>query len=472
MAELKKLVSLVDRTEFDYFAFPADCEQTEFYTTPKPYHNYTKEVATWSFAGSPNWGQRVVFTVPNPWEGDILNWIAVRLKPMSWLPAEAQRRIGPDAADWLPIDPANFWIWANSLGTAAIERVEMEVDGVILESFSGDWLDVWSKTNQTISRGTGFDDGIFNNRAQPTIQQFQASEDGYVYCYLPFWFSKYTNTGFPLLSCRGPVRFNITFRSFPDVVRKLTAPKECKESPIRSSFQVNDCTYPFRKLVNVTSNTSIPAFETADIICGISHLDGDLRAAYLDPERPHELLMNPVVETTFAEPLKYVQGVPTGDSIRIALPLPEANGPIRQILFFLRLKSAVENYNDYTNYSGSLNPDPIWNPIKPLLERAQLFVGTSLWADEDEAWWRYKSNLHLPGGIRAAGNFIYGYNFADKPTMFDPTGSINASRADIRLNLTVSQPSMISNEFTVSVFLVGTNWIRFEKSLANILFMD
>jgi len=472
MAELKKIVSLVDRTDFDAYAYPADCEQTQFYKTPKPYHNYTKETATWAFAGSPNWAQRVVFTVPNPWEGDFLNWIAIRLKPMSWLPQIAQQHIGPDIADWIPNDPANFWIWANSLGTAAIERAEMEVDGVVIETFSGDWMDVWSKTQQSVSRGTGFDDGLFNNRAQLTFQQFKASEDGYVYCYLPFWFSKFTNAAFPLLSCKGPVRFNITFRSFPEVVRKVTNSKDCKESPINTILPVRDCSFPFKKIVQVQVNSSVPSFETADIVCGLSHIDGDLRAAYLDPERPHEILMNPVVEETYAEPLKYVVNKPTGDSIRIALPLTHANGPIRQLLFFVRLKSAVENYSDYTNYSGTLNPDSTWNPVKPLLLRAQLMIGTAVWADEGEAWWRFKSNVHLPGGIRAAGNYIYGYNFAENPAIFDPTGSINASRTDMRLNLTIAQPADTANEFTVSVFLVGTNWIRFEKSLANILFMD
>jgi len=211
-------------------------------------------------------------------------------------------------------------------------------------------------------------------------------------------------------------------------------------------------------------------FEVADMLCGISHIEGDLRSAYI--EKPHEILMNPVTETNFSEPLKYLINKPTGDAIQLGLPLTMANGPITQLLFFVRLKSATEKFSDWTNYSGTLNPDPTWNPIKPLLKSAQLLIGTAVWADEEEAWWRFHPNLHLPGGIRAAGNYIYGYNFADKPALFGPSGSVNTSRVDMRLNLTVSQPSKTDNEFTVSVFLVGTNWMRFENSLANILFMD
>ena len=131
-------------------------------------------------------------------------------------------------------------------------------------------------------------------------------------------------------------------------------------------------------------------------------------------------------------------------------------------------------YNDYTNYSGLVinEIDPVWNPEKPLLKRAQLMVGTAVWADEDESWWR-ANNVELPGGIRAYGNYIYSYNFADRPELFSPSGSLNMSRVDVRLNLTVDPPaSSYNKEWTVSVFLIGTNWMRFQNGLANQIFMD
>jgi hypothetical protein len=95
-----------------------------------------------------------------------------------------------------------------------------------------------------------------------------------------------------------------------------------------------------------------------------------------------------------------------------------------------------------------------------------------VWADDDEHWWRTHSALIQPGGVRAAGNYIYGYNFAEKPYTFDPSGSVNTSRrADLlRLNLAVSAEA--GDEWTVSVFLVGNNWLRFENGLANMVFMD
>jgi hypothetical protein len=475
VGELKKVVSLVDRTDFDEFVYSKTEEQTVFQPEVKPYHNFIQESVVWTFQGGPAWGQRITFSVPWPWQGDFLNWIALRLKPASWLTPEAYAHMGPDYLDWVPTDQNDFWIWANSLGTAAIAKAEMEVDGITIEEFSGDWMNVWNKAAHTASRASGYDDSMYASYAQQTIQNYHASDDGYIYCYLPFWFSKFINTAFPLASCSGPdtIRFHITLRPFHEVVRKLNAPVSCGQTPINDIFQIRDYTYPFRKFTDVQNLPVVPGFDVADILCGISSIDGTLREAFVS--KPHEILMNPVVETVFNEPLKYLVNTTGGDTIKIQLPLREANGPIRQIYFFLRRKVNVESWRDYNNYSAiiSAEADPVWNPYRPLLLRAQLQVGTAIWADEEERWWRAAGDILLPGGVRAYGNYIYCYNFAEKPAEFSPSGSLNSSRADMRLLLTVAPPGGASDlEWSVHVFYVGTNWIRFQNGLANPVFMD
>lgn len=475
VGELKKIVSLVDRTDFDEYVYPRNETSTVLQPTMQKYHNFIQESIIWNFTGSPQWGQRITFSIPWPWQGDLLNWIALRLKPRSWMTHDIQAHIGPDRRDWVPLDPDNFWIWANSLGTAAIERAEMEVNGVIIESFSGDWLNVWNKTYHGCTEGVAYDDGMYGSYGSPTIDRFKPSEDGYIYCYLPFAFAKHSNTAFPLISCarQDSIRFHITLRPFHTLVRKLKNALECDESLLGKSFEVRDYTFPFRKFQTCTNLANNPQFEAADFICGVSTIDGPLREAYM--HNPHEILLSPVSETAFYEPLKYVVNTGAPDTIKIQLPLREANGPIRQLYFFLRRKAAIEKFRDYNNYGALLENevDNVWNPERPLLRHAQLQVGTAIWADEGEKWWRATGNLVLPGGIRGYGNFIYCYNFAEKPTLFDPSGSLNASRIDMRLNLTVAPPGGASDgEWTVHVFYVGTNWIRFENGLANMVFMD
>ena len=473
VGELKKIVSLVDRGAFDEFVYPSNAELTVFQPS-KPhnaYHNYTQETVTWPFVGHLAWGSRITFDVPWPWQTDFLNWIALRLKPASWLSGTAQRHLGSELADWVPLDPLNVWVWANSLGTVAIERAEMEVDGVIVEQFSGDWLNVWNKTMHSATQGAAFDDAVYGSTYKtPNINNIQVSDDGYVYCYLPFWFAKHVNTAYPLLSSKGPhsLRFHITLRPFDEVVRKIGTPRACDETPLGQTFKVRDYSFPFRKFKDVVVDPIVPGFIAADMVAGVSNIDGELRKAYV--EAPHEILMEPVSEQVFAEPLKYTINKPEGNSINVGLPLA-ANGPLRQILFFLR-RNNVSDFNDWNNYGATAQPDPVWNPERPLLEHAQLMVGTAVWADQPERWWRAAGNLALPGGVRGYGNYVYAYNFAEKPADFNPSGSLNASRADLRLNLRVSSPGATLGEWSVHVFLVGTNWMRFQNGLANLLFMD
>jgi hypothetical protein len=459
---MKKIVSLVDRGAFDDIVYPQAETQTRFQPEFKPYHNFTPDVTTWPFTGVAEWGKRLTFTVPQPWEADMLSWIALRIKPMHWLTPDVYRHLY-DSQDWTYMNPQEEWIWAESLGTVAIAKAEMEVDGVIVEQWSGDWCDIWTKACKDMNRAIGWDDSV--------VGPLGGTTDGYVYCYLPFWFAKWRNLSYPLVSSKGPLRFHITLKPFHQVVRKRGLNKGCEETPLGSRFEVRDWTVPFFKKRTVVVGGAIPTMESAELVCGIAQIDGDMRSAFRD--QPHELLMNTVTEIPFSEPLKYLVGVPNGNIIQIGLPLTVANGPIRQIFWFLRRKG-VQTRSDWTNYSAVLEGEEnaTFHPKRPLLRRAQLMVGTAVWADEEEAWWRTTGALPLDGGIRVSGNYVYAYNFTEKPNSWEPAGSLNASRVDLRLNLEVQQPEGSDKEWEVVVFLVGINWMRFQNGLANQLFMD
>jgi hypothetical protein len=97
-------------------------------------------------------------------------------------------------------------------------------------------------------------------------------------------------------------------------------------------------------------------------------------------------------------------------------------------------------------------------------------IGTAVWADQDEDWWRSQAMAMMPGGVRGSGNYVYGFNFAELPTAFSPSGSVNASRVDLFLTLTVAPPEDV--EWSVTVFTISQNFMRFQNGLANQLFMD
>lgn len=464
---MKKLVSLVDRGGFDQAVYPQDERATLYQPTFAPYHPFTSDIHVWPFAGSAEWGKRITFTVPQPWETDLLSWVALRIKPLSWLPADAYNHLYVKK-DWMYVDATREWVWAKSLGSVAIAKAELEVDGVTVEQWSGDWIAVWSRLALDCGKAIGWDDSVLGGIGD--------TEDGSVYCYLPFWFARHRNVAFPLISTERPVRIHITLRPFHEVVRMVGQNKAtCDETPLGTTFRILDLTVPFRFLRTVTIGQAVPTMEVAEMVCGTALIDGDLRKAYRDFQ--HELLMSPVTEMRFGEPLKYTVGVPNGSRITIGLPLTALNGPIAQLVWVVRRK-AVALRADWTNYGTTLEgaADPTWNPKTPLLRHAQLLLGTAVWFDEDEAVVRQVGALATAGGIRAFGNYVYCWNFSDRPDGFDPRGSANASRVDMRLNLDVEQPTDttggIDKEWEVLVWAIGTNWMQFANGLPNRKYLD
>lgn len=473
---MRRLVSLVDRgTQDDYF-YPEDATETVFQPNFQPYHNFSQESVELPYTGFANWGQRITFTLPFPWTGDCLSWICLRITPETWLPGDVVNGLMASAPyQWSYKDLSGAWTWANSLGTNAIELVEMEVNGIVVEKWSGDWMDVWQKMCLDPSKSSGWRDSIFGQEdlADP-IKTIFPTEDGVVYAYFPFWFARHRNAAFPLVSVHGEgnVRFHITLRKFEHVIRKVGLRRKCDESALGQSVDFVDNHNAIPLNYSTTIDTVVPKLKNAILVCGFVHIDGSLRSAYL--HKPHEVFIEPVINIPFSEPLKYVIGACDKEQILVSLPLEAANGPVRQIVWFLRRK-ANWRFNSWTNYGAYLEDEvvPVFKPQRPLLKKACLRVGTVVWAEQDEFWWRYRGALQNPGEIQLLDSYIYAYSFASDPTKFGPTGSINASRAEMRLDLIVEQPVNVDDrEWEVQVFVLSHNWIRFENGLAERLFTD
>jgi hypothetical protein len=112
-------------------------------------------------------------------------------------------------------------------------------------------------------------------------------------------------------------------------------------------------------------------------------------------------------------------------------------------------------------------------------------VGNATWRDEIEQWWRVEYGLEHRGGVRAAGGMVYGFVFGDAREWcgmdLQPAGTVNASRADLRLDLEIAVPTEAptgcgddanGRAWEVHVFGIGLNWMRFVGGLAGPLFKD
>ncbi len=141
---MKRLVDLVDRGPRDDVFFPASTNETVLRREFPPFHNAVPDIVEVAYTGNAAWGQRI--TIPLSREavgGDLLQWICVRLLPRSWLGSDLETKI--KQGSWIYEDNNRAWIWANSLATAAIQQVELEVGDVVVEKWGGEWMDVWSR---------------------------------------------------------------------------------------------------------------------------------------------------------------------------------------------------------------------------------------------------------------------------------------------------------------------------------------
>jgi hypothetical protein len=206
---------------------------------------------------------------------------------------------------------------------------------------------------------------------------------------------------------------------------------------------------------------TVPGFEDVTMFAGVSHMEDPLRRLYM--RLPMEIMYEPVSWSIYAvEPtinVKSFQQQQNPASTTLSFPLREFNGPIREICFFLRRVTAWKT-SDWATYDT------------PLIS-ARLMVGNAVWRDEAEQWWRLDYGLAHRGGVRLYNEYVYGtvLGAAADWTAEDlqPAGTVNASRADLRLDLTLESSPV---PWQLYVFGVGVNWMRFAQGIAVPLFRE
>jgi hypothetical protein len=490
---MKRLVDLVDRGVLDDEFTPGTTNNTIFRRVWPRYHNSVSETTEVAYQGNAAWGQRIsipvsLFNI----HGDMLQWICVRFKPLSWVPGDVYARLY--AGTWSYYDPARAWMWANSLGSIAIKQVEFQIGDTTIETIPGEFLDIWSRQWLDGGRAGIWDLDIYGqlgvNKIRDTTNApwttVQPTEDGYVYSWIPLAFLKRPTSPFPVISCGSQeVRILVTFRPFTEVIRMRATPRESPtETPLGQTIAFADITGPVPIPHDVQIQVGVPPFEDATVYAGIVHLEDPLRSRYL--RDPFEMLYEPVKYTTFDIPDSVSA---TTGTVLMQLRLTEFAGPIREICWFIRRKF-VWGYNEWTNYGALLEDDLAASNIsagtgvtvyqQPLMVSAQIMVDNAIWSDELEDQIRIDYGLGCRGGARVTSGMVYGYTFGSSKSSQDlqPAGTVNASRSTIRLNLTIQAPPAPAygadvagaQGWVVHVFGIGLNWMRFVNGAVGPLF--
>jgi hypothetical protein len=492
---IKRLVDLVDRGPEDDLFYPAVSDNTIFRREWAPYHNVVPEIVEIGFQGNAAWGGRITVNLTRKDSGDMLQWLCLRLQPRSWLGAELEAKIKSGLWTYPESAADSTWMWAASLGSIAIQKVEFEIGDTLVETWPGEWMDIWSRAWMDGGRAAVWDSDIYGqvpystmrDTTRPPFNTVQPTEDGYVYCWFPLCFLRRPETAFPLIAMgEQEVRVIITLRPFADVVRRRAIPRTnpC-EVPLGETIVLEDRSGLTPVPWSYTLPTTVPAFEDATVLVGVTQMEDPLRGSYM--RLPMEIMYEPVNYMRFEIPPSFLQE--GGASFSYNFPLKDFNGPIREICFFLRRKG-VWQFNEWTNYGSLLENDFFPNfatvlgllPTQlPILQAAELMVGNATWQQDKEQWWRSYYSLAHRGGVRLFGGMVYGYVFgaaADwSPEALQPAGTVNASKAELKLNLTMQPPAPSGGNayvggWDVHVFGIGVNWMRFVSGMAVPIFKD
>jgi len=478
------LLDLTDRDAQENYLFPLATNTTWFSRDrTRKTVSFIPHVQTTLFRGPAEFGQRFCFDLGSLRCGDLLTGAALEIKLGHWLDTTTLNDL--DGGRITYTNPQrDAWEYANSLGSACIAAAELEIDGKTVETIDGDFIHAYMKlfSDANTQFGVAYDHlgavpiQTLRNFA-PTPRNFP-TEDAYIHCVLPFFFGRVKlQEALPLIATKeGSARIFVTLRPFSEVVRRCGGARaSCDEVPLGRPMQFTVAATG--ENVYRTAATTIPPLESVALVTHGALLDGDYRQHLL--RKPFEMIHRELQTFTFDEPTKYILSKNTAtDTVTIQLPL-EANHPLEEIIWIIRRKAARTN-NEWTNYTNRVETEwPAIQPAEvfftqPMLLSAKLQVnGISIIEAEEQYFRQHIASKHL-GGFAAYASYIYGISFAEKPGAHQPTGSINASRANsVRLTMDIKNPGgALGQDWEIKVFCMEINWMRFENGLANAIFED
>ena len=480
------LLDLTDRDSQENYLFPLGAKESWFSKDrTRKTVSFSPHVQTTLFRGPAEFGQRFCFDLGSLRNGDLLFGAALQIQLGHWLDSTTLNDLEGGRITYTDAN-RDAWEYANSLGSACIASAELEIDGKTIETIDGDFIYSFTTLFADYNAQFGISYDHLGKVPIQTLRKFAATakvrnfptEDGYIHCPLPFFFGRVKyQEALPLIGAKeGSVRVFVTLRPLSEIVRRVSGARaSCDEVPLNQRIEftkTSDGSTMYR-----TTAASLPPLESVALISHGALLEGDYREHLL--RKPFEMLHRELQIFTFDEPTKYQVSKNTAtDTVTIQLPL-EANHPLEEIIWIIRRKATATN-NEWMNYSSRVEAEwPLGSPTEafftqPMLLSAKLQVNGITMIEADEQYFRQHIAAKHKGGYAAYLAYIYGLSFAEKPGTHQPTGSINASRANsMRLTMEIRNPGgSFAQDWEIKVFCMEINWLRFENGLANPLFED
>ena len=488
--DITTVLDLTNRDSQDNTYFPIDSQHSWFHYKNTIVHPTSMSIQEFTQRGPAEWGQKCSFEIGSLAAGDLFHTIHVQIQLGSWYNESIvqQLQLGQITTDTV----SDYWTYCNSIGTSIIEYAEFIVQDQTIERITGEFIAMYLSLFSSRNKNLGYQyDGLgavpYSLLQSPNVGQTAfnpkrpyPTENGVIFCPLPFFFFRSKHELFPLLSCNeGNIRVDIKLRPFTDVIRNYLGYKAtCDDGPLGQT--IGFLQVPSNTPVVTQTSVCAPPFRDFRIVTGCSLVTGSIRDKFL--RKPIEQIVKLSQLFSFEEPLKYIVNKSSKDFIEIQLPL-ELNHPVTELIWIMRRK-AVKINNEWANFSPniSLETSPTMQ-YPPWINHATIRINGSEVISASGDWFREHTAKKHRGGLTAYHQYVYGYSFAEYPTEHQPSGTANMSKATtVTLNLRVNQPiigqlpndcvfdPVVVGGWEVFVYAMYYNWIYFENGICNKLF--
>lgn len=381
-------------------------QMTHFKSVFKRHTHFALEAVRLNFNEAPNFGKKVTCLIDK--KGDLLTDMMIEVK----LPA-------------LPYSVS----WINAIGYNMINKVELEIGGVVVDTIHGRFMDIYSELSQSESHRNGNYKmiGKFNVFTRYSQHDSQIT----VYIRLPFWFTDSYGLSLPLVALQyHDVVLNVHFNEFSKLWYAGT-----EMSPIPSKLDI----------VN------------AQVYCDYIYLDTHERRNFA--KRKHTYLIkqhqicdkNPVIQNN-----------------TITKAELNFNLPTKEILWVYQADRVSET-NDWSNYSYTLDND--LRPAKkqePITAVELQLNGQHKFEKREGSYFRLVQPLRHH--TRVSTDFIYCYSFALYPEKPQPSGHLDFSFINSTV-LTLHHPDDIL-QGNISVFAINYNYLQIMNGMAGLVYQS
>lgn len=394
--------------------------QTSFFKFVYRRHtNFSIESMPMYFDGTPNFGQRIVCTIPR--RGDLLGQVFLDIT----LP-----QIFVD-------NSSTILSYVNSVGHALIQEISIEVGEQEIDKQTGEYMEIWTQLTTTATQRDALN--VMLGRIDTNFIQPNNYGPMRVIVPLQFWFCKTSGNYLPLIALQyHPVRIVVKLRNLQELFY------------VDSSENIlsDVCT------IKATQNGVMPTIQAwGDFV----YLDVEERRKFV--EVAHEYLIDQVQYTSLLPA--------TANTSRFTARL-DFNHPMKELLWVVQ-RNLMRQTHEHFNWSSFSMFDTSGSAQDNIVSAVLQFDGQDRFDERDSTYFRiiqpYQHHTTTP-----VNSFIYNYSFALKPEDVQPSGSANASRMDsIVLNMEMNQ-TVNRGDCMVRVYARNMNIFRVIEGFGGLLF--